>query len=129
MAYSCSQNHIGISSIFIFTCDRESLKNVLEKWLPEVRQYRPNVPMVLVGTKKDLRDNKEYLKKEGIEPINSTEGSNVANENLFVDYLECSVFNEKKRANELKRVFETAVRAVLTIPVEKKKKKSKCVML
>ena len=85
--------------------------------------------MVLVGTKKDLRDNKEYLEKEGIKPINPTEGSNVANENEFVDYLECSVFNEKKRANELKKVFETAVRAVLTIPVEKKKKKSKCVML
>ena len=82
--------------------------------------------MVLVGTKKDLRDDKDNQQAERITP---TEGSNVSNENGFVDYLECSVFNEKKRAMDLKMVFDTAVRAVLTIPTEKKKKKSKCVML
>ena len=116
-----------MSSIFIFTCNRESLENVTRKWLPEVRQHiGTNVPLVLVGTKQDLRDKQD---KSNPETIGYTEGDNLANENGFVDYLECSVFNEKKRANELKRVFETAIRAVLTIPVEKKKKKSKCVML
>ena len=119
-----------MSSIFIFTCNRESLNNVTTKWLPEVRQHVPNVPLVLVGTKLDLRDNKDYLKDHPeIEPIKYTEGDNLANEYGFVNYCECSVFNEKKRANELKRVFETAIKAVLAKPVEKKKKKSKCVML
>ena len=120
-----------MSSIFIFTSNRESLVNVTNKWLPEVRQHvGTNVPLVLVGTKLDLRDNKDYLKDHpGLQPIKYTEGDNLANENGFVNYCECSVFNEKKRANELKRVFETAIRAVLTIPVEKKQKKSKCVML
>ena len=120
-----------MSSIFIFTSNRESLVNVTNKWLPEVRQHvGTNVPLVLVGTKLDLRDNKDYLKDHpGLQPIKYTEGDNLANENGFVNYCECSVFNEKKRANELKRVFETAIKAVLAKPVEKKKKKSKCVML
>ena len=123
------KNNREISSIFIFTCNRESLKNVTEKWLPEVVKYVPDVPLILVGTKQDLRDNKEYVKKEGIEPITYTEGHNLANENGFESYEECSVFNEKKRAKELQKVFETAIRAVLKKPVEKKQKKSKCVML
>ena len=120
-----------MSSIFIFTCHRESLKNVTNKWLPELRRHvGTNVPLVLVGTKLDLRDNKDYLKDHpGLKPISFIEGDNLANEYGFVNYCECSVFNEKKRANELKRVFETAIKAVLEKPEEKKKKKPKCVML
>lgn len=34
-----------------------SLTNVVDKWLPEVRYFcKPNVPVILVGNKKDLRD-------------------------------------------------------------------------
>ena len=98
-------------------------------WLPEVVKHVPNVPLVLVGTKQDLRDNKEYIKTNAIEPITYSEGDSLKNENGFVDYIECSVFNEKKRAKELQKVFEVAIRAVLAKPVEKKQKKSKCVML
>ena len=87
------------------------------------------MPLVLVGTKMDLRDNKDYLRNEGIEPIGYSEGDNWACENGFVTYKECSVFNEKKRANELKSIFDIAIRAVLNMPTDKRKKKSKCVML
>ena len=89
------------------------------------------MPLVLVGTKQDLRDDKEYLKNQpaGFEPIKYQEGDTLKNENGFIDFIECSVFNEKKRAKELQKVFEAAIRAVLAIPTEKKKKKSKCVML
>ena len=120
-----------MSSIFIITNHRESLTNVVNKWLPEVSQYRPNVPLVLVGTKLDLRDNKDYLKTNRIEPISFTEGSNLATENGFVSYEECSVFNEKKRARDLLKIFDTAIRAVLDKPIEnqKQKKKPKCIML
>lgn len=33
-----------------------SLKNVFEKWSPELRHYAKKVPVILVGLKKDLRD-------------------------------------------------------------------------
>ena len=36
-----------------------SFNNVMEKWHPEVTHYCPDVPIVLAGTKTDLRDDKE----------------------------------------------------------------------
>lgn len=36
-----------------------SLINVTDKWVPEVRYFCPDVPLILVGNKKDLRD--EYV--------------------------------------------------------------------
>ena len=66
---------------------------------------------------------------DGTEPITYQEGHDLSKELKFESYEECSVFNEKKRAKELQKVFETAIRTVLKKPVEKEKKKSKCVML
>uniref|UniRef100_A0A1D1YIM5 Rac-like GTP-binding protein 2 n=1 Tax=Anthurium amnicola TaxID=1678845 RepID=A0A1D1YIM5_9ARAE len=40
---------------------RASYENVLKKWMPELRRFAPNVPIVLVGTKLDLREDKVYL--------------------------------------------------------------------
>lgn len=34
---------------------RRSFERLHTKWLPEIHQYMPNVPVVLVGTKEDLR--------------------------------------------------------------------------
>ena len=36
--------------------DSNSFDNVLEKWHPEVTHYCPKVPIVLVGTKVDMRE-------------------------------------------------------------------------
>ena len=38
--------------------DKESFKNALNKWIPELFQNAPNAPIILVGTKSDLK--KEY---------------------------------------------------------------------
>ena len=43
-----------------------------EKWLPEVQSYCPNTPIILVGTKLDLREDKETidkLKEKRLAPI------------------------------------------------------------
>ena len=36
---------------------------VLLQWYPEVSHHCPNTPIILVGTKLDLRDDKETLEK------------------------------------------------------------------
>lgn len=44
-----------------------SFENVGAKWYPEVRHHCPNTPIVLVGTRLNLRDDKdtsEKLKKQ-----------------------------------------------------------------
>ena len=45
-----------------------SLENAASKWIPEVRHHCPEAPIILVGTKADLRDDPielERLKKQG----------------------------------------------------------------
>uniref|UniRef100_A0A3B3CU31 Ras homolog family member C n=1 Tax=Oryzias melastigma TaxID=30732 RepID=A0A3B3CU31_ORYME len=48
----------------------DSLENIPEKWTPEVKHFCPNVPIILVGNKKDLR-NDEHTRRE-LAKMNST---------------------------------------------------------
>uniref|UniRef100_A0A4W6FL57 Ras homolog family member B n=1 Tax=Lates calcarifer TaxID=8187 RepID=A0A4W6FL57_LATCA len=41
----------------------DSLENIPEKWTPEVKHFCPNVPIILVGNKKDLR-NDEHTRRD-----------------------------------------------------------------
>lgn len=36
-----------------------SLQNVQDKWIPEVTHHCPDTPIILVGTKADLREQPE----------------------------------------------------------------------
>jgi small GTP-binding protein len=52
--------------------DHESFENVCERWHKEIRHYCPNTPIILVGTKLDLRGDKKTLgklKKKNMTPI------------------------------------------------------------
>lgn len=40
-----------------------NVENIPEKWTPEVKHFCPNVPIILVGNKKDLR-NDEHTRRE-----------------------------------------------------------------
>ena len=43
--------------ILCYSCDNaSSLRNIETNWLPEMREYVPDVPFILVGTRKDIRD-------------------------------------------------------------------------
>ena len=66
-----------------------SFENVRAKWYPEVRHHCPNVPIILVGTKLDLREDKETiekLKEKRLAPITYPQAriSNIANE--YIQY-------------------------------------------
>ncbi|RXN23606.1 ras-related C3 botulinum toxin substrate 1 [Labeo rohita] len=100
--------------------DPDSLENVCVRWYPEVRHHCPDTPIILVGTKLDLRDDKdtiEELKKNKQTPIIYRQGRAVAKEIGAVKYLECSASTQIG----LKMVFDEAVRMALNSPLVKKK--------
>jgi small GTP-binding protein len=103
-----------------------SFENVRAKWYPEVSHYCPNTPLILVGTKLDLRDNtlnadvQPGRDARGKSSVVSTQmGLQLAKDIKAFKYLECSALNQKG----LKNVFDEAIRAVLCPePIKKKKK-------
>ena len=103
----------------------DSLENIPEKWTPEVKHFCPNVPIILVGNKKDLRNDettKWELQKMKQEPVRGDQGREMSEKINAFAYLECSA----KSKEGVREVFETATRAALQV---KKKKKNKCVLL
>ncbi|KAH7365134.1 hypothetical protein KP509_18G010600 [Ceratopteris richardii] len=101
---------------------KASYENVIKKWIPELRHYAPGVPIVLVGTKLDLRDNKPYLMEHpGVVPITSIYGEELRKQIGAAAYVECSA----KTQQNVKAVFDAAIRVVLQPPRQKKKKKSR----
>ncbi|XP_023507514.1 ras-related C3 botulinum toxin substrate 3 isoform X1 [Equus przewalskii] len=114
-----------------------SFENVRAKWYPEVRHHCPHTPILLVGTKLDLRDDKdtiERLRDKKLAPITYPQGLAMAREIVSphprcslltapslaapgsVKYLECSALTQRG----LKTVFDEAIRAVLCPPPVKK---------
>ncbi|KAK6485912.1 rho-related GTP-binding protein RhoG-like [Huso huso] len=103
-----------------------SYENVRHKWHPEVTHHCPNTPILLVGTKKDLRNDAELLKKlkeQNQTTISQQQGTALARQIHAIKYLECSALNQ----DGIKEVFAEAVRAFLNpLPVTTKKP---CVLL
>ena len=103
----------------------DSLENIPEKWNPEVKHFCPNVPVLLIGNKKDLRNDeqtKRELMKLRQEPVRSEQGRAMADRIGAYAYLECSA----KTKEGVRAVFETATRGALN---SKKSKPSKCSVL
>ena len=90
----------------------DSLENVSEKWWPEVRHFCPNVPVVVVGTKSDLRTDDGTIAKLGAvrqKPVQSSEGRYVADRIAAMAYHECSALND----DGVRELFETASKAAV----------------
>jgi small GTP-binding protein len=63
-----------------------SLVNAKKKWAEEVRHYAQDIPMLLVGLKRDLRNDKVLLDKESIpKKLIGTPPSNELNLVEFVE--------------------------------------------
>ncbi|XP_077987334.1 ras-related C3 botulinum toxin substrate 1-like [Glandiceps talaboti] len=106
-----------------------SCDNVIAKWHPEVVHYAPDVNYILVGTKIDLREDREIvadLLQQGMSPITKDSGKQMADKIGAVCYLECSALSQKG----LKEVFEEACRIGIGLSGKKvQKKKKRCMLL
>ena len=111
------------------TVSPASFENVKAKWFPEISHHCPGVPIILVGTKTDLRDDGDTLRqlKERMQaPVSYVQGLALAREVSAVKYLECSARTQKG----LKCVFDEAIRVVLRpAPRRAKPPKRRCLIL
>ncbi|XP_027709211.1 transforming protein RhoA-like isoform X1 [Vombatus ursinus] len=104
----------------------ESLESVQDKWTPEVKHFCPNVPIILIGNKKDLRNDERVrreLTKKKQEPVKPEEGRDMADRIGAFGYMECSA----KTKEGVRVVFEMAARAALR--ARRRKKKYECLVL
>ena len=75
-----------------------SFENVRIKWYPEVRHHCPNVPIILVGTKLDTREDRETVEKfegKSLAPITYPQGLAMCKNVTAVKYVECSALSGK----------------------------------
>lgn len=80
-----------------------SWENALNKWIPEIQEYCPITPFILVGTHtewRELWDEKDLSKK----PVYAVTGTGFAQQVGAAKYLECSTCD-----NEVKQIFDAAV--------------------
>ena len=104
-----------------------SYDNVVSKWYPEISHHCPSAPVLLVGTKIDLREDKETvqeLRMKSMEPLTYTQGLALCKKIGAKKYIECSSLTQRG----LKQVFTTAAEmgAFPENFVTKRKKKGKC---
>mmetsp|Transcript_60961 Transcript_60961/g.84794 ORF Transcript_60961/g.84794 Transcript_60961/m.84794 type:complete len:199 (-) Transcript_60961:347-943(-) len=108
-----------------------SFDNIKTKWFPEISHHCPEAKTMLVGTKIDLREDKETLENLKGEKLPTADmGQQLAGQIGAKMYLECSALTQEG----LKKVFEEAIRAVIGISDEKEapaasQKKKKCLLL
>ena len=107
----------GQTDIFLccFSLVRPHTLDVLQNFfLPEIHEYCPNAPFILVGTESDLRDEFEEhadeYKSKGMEPIPTSKGEEFARKNGASKYYEVSAL----KAINLIELFDDVARVALT---------------
>ena len=103
-----------------------SFDNVKSKWWPEIQHHAPGVPIVLVGTKSDLREDAgtiSQLESQGLSMVTEAAAEGMRQEIGAKKALVCSAMTQ----DGLKNVFDEAIRAALDKP--KPVKKGPCTIL
>ncbi|KAI4275904.1 MAG: hypothetical protein LQ337_002869 [Flavoplaca oasis] len=123
LAYS--RAHVILIGFSVDTPD--SLDNVKHKWVEEANERCPGVPILLVGLKKDLREDplaQTEMRKKSMHFTTDNEGATAAREIGARKYLECSSLT----GEGVDDVFEAATRAAL-LTFEKGERGGCCVIL
>ncbi|KAI8069110.1 P-loop containing nucleoside triphosphate hydrolase protein [Gilbertella persicaria] len=104
----------------------DSLDNVQEKWIRELETFCPEIPIVLVGCKLDLRQDErtlEELEKISQGPVEYKQGLAIAKTIGAKAYMECSA----KLDQGVQELFYQAAKLALDYQETKMKTKAKCV--
>jgi small GTP-binding protein len=104
---------------------RSSFENVKNKWIGELKHHAPGVPILLVGTKADMRGDQatiQSLANKHMTVVSQQEAEQCCKEIGAVRYLECSALTQEG----LKAVFDEAIRAAMAKGHASKNKGGDC---
>lgn len=66
------------------------MRNSRDTWSKELKKYAPGIPVILVGTKLDLKEDRntiEKLREKNLSPITFSQGEALSREIGAVSYL------------------------------------------
>ena len=104
--------------LICFSIDnRESFHKVITKWNQDANHFVPYAKKILVGLKKDFRENKEYTQQL----ISYDSALDLQKQIKASLYFECSYLKEN-----VKNILEESINIVMTKIEETKEQKKKC---
>ncbi|XP_025108462.1 rho-related GTP-binding protein RhoA-B-like isoform X1 [Pomacea canaliculata] len=121
--FDCQREYLCGGTDVILMCfsisHPDSLQNIPDKWNPKMQHFCSGVPIILVGNKKDLRDDPVTR----ADLVSSEKGKAMAERIGAAAYVECSA-----KTNEgVHEVLKTAVR-VTHKAREKRRRKNTCLL-
>jgi len=115
-----SYNDVHCFILCFSVIDEVSYKNARDKWKPELTQYCPSSPILLVGTKQDLRGKPLPEQSDRYKELDYEQGQLLQDAIQAEMYLECSAISKKG----VKAVFDNAI----MIAVKERKPPRRCVL-
>ena len=106
----------------------DSLENVRQKWVDETTENCLNVPVILVGLKKDVRMSRlalEETNQKSLQCVSPGRGSEMARQCGATQYLECSSFT----GEGVDKAFAAATRAALLMISNERHRSGCCVIV
>ena len=101
-----------------------TFENVRKRWLPEVNQYTPQIPVVLVGLKKDLRDSGSTGTDTDEEALVSEAQGQIMKIKIgAVEFFECSALKNEG----VHKLFETVAR--ISLAEKRTQRAARCFVL
>ena len=93
-----SYPHTDVFLLCFSVLSYSSYENISAKWHPEIYHHCPDIPIILVGTKIDLREDKETLERMESQrlPIVSFEQGLIKTKEIMAHkYVECSALTQR----------------------------------
>lgn len=105
-----------------------SLENIIVKWHPEIKKHAPKISCILIGTKADLVDDPEILRRleeSQSHPVSRSEGDKVAEKIGAFFHTSCSAIKDEN----VDLIFESAIWAFLTYENQQENRRRGCILI
>eukprot|EP01095_Lingulamoeba_sp_RSL-Kostka_P016350 TRINITY_DN797_c1_g1_i1.p1 TRINITY_DN797_c1_g1~~TRINITY_DN797_c1_g1_i1.p1 ORF type:complete len:198 (+),score=58.54 TRINITY_DN797_c1_g1_i1:38-631(+) len=95
----------------------KSLQNIEKKWITNIRALNDQSPVVLIGTKSDLREDEdiiERLNQRDLSPLKIKDGKTTAKNIEAAEFFEASFFDDEDNDLILDQIFEKICKSGLS---------------